>query len=76
MKTINQYVNETKSNEYEIYFNYKENKIKIHKKGDNDLESNFETIDEAVKAIYGKEEGKAYISIIPSDKLIKYILEH
>ena len=76
MKSINQYVNETKSNEYEIYFNYKENKIKIHKMGDNDLESNFETIDEAVKAIYSKEEGKAYISIIPSDKLIKYILEH
>lgn len=68
-------IDESKSNEYEIYFNYEENKLKVHKKGDNDLQWDFETIDDAVKTIYSEEDKNAYISIIPSDKLAKYMLE-
>ena len=73
MKAINEYINES-SNYYEIYFSYKENKIKVHKSGGDDLQWEFDTIDDAVKTIYSEEDKNAQISIIPSDKFVKYMI--
>lgn len=76
MKQLVTKINEVKSNEFSIYFNYDNNSIAIHKYGDgnNSDKTGFKTIDEAVKVIY-KKYNKAYINIIPSEKLIEYIIK-
>lgn len=73
MKTIVEYINES-SNYYEIYFNYNKGKIKAHKSGGDDLQWEFDTIDDAVKTIYSEEDRNAKISIINSDKFVKYMI--
>ena len=73
MKSINEFINES-VNYYEIYFSNKENKIKVHKSGGDDLQWEFDTIDDAVKTIYSEEDRNARISIINSDKFVKYMI--
>ena len=76
MKDIKEIIKESKRTEYSIYFSYEEESLAIHQYGDgNDKDkSGFKQIDEAVKYIYKKDK-TAYINIIPSDKLIKYMLK-
>ena len=74
MKQLIEKIKEAKHEEFSIYFNYEENSLALHRYGDGntDDKTGFKTIDEAVKTIYKKYD-KAYINIVPSEKLIEYM---
>ena len=77
MKSLNTHINESIRNKYDIYFHSKKKAIAITSLGDKnpqlDEEKTYETIDDAVKAIYSIDP-ICDIQIIPYQKLTDYIL--
>ena len=81
MKSIVDKINEgfgVSGEKYEIYFHYGKKAILINyftnEDVETDLDREFKSIEDAIKAIYEFDE-HAQISIIPSKKLVDFILK-
>ena len=78
MKSLTNCINEATRNTYDIYFNYSKKAVAITassvRDSQIDEEQTYETIDEAVKAIYNVDP-ICDICIIPSQKFVDYMLK-
>lgn len=74
MKTLKASIKESSRNMYEIYFSYKKNAIAINSYNKEFENDTYETINDAVKAIYNINPN-CDIAIIPSKKFAEFILK-